>query len=141
MNPHNQRSTSTTTAAVSVPVKVAAALADLDIQHRRASLMPMTTDLQHATRAARLAVVCARRAGWWRVLKRWTCRHSGMHEVFGEAVIAALLQERGDARYWRQCAYDWTARATGDRHGSGLWATWDHLDGRDQDHAEHGAVA
>ena len=129
MSPHTHV-TSTSTSATPVPVKVWAAFADLDRQYVTASArMPMTTDTEQAARAACLALISARRAGWWRVLKRWTDRDPGLHPVYGEAVIAALYAERGNARFWRQSAADWAARANGDRHGSGLWATWDHLDG------------
>lgn len=125
-----------------VPARVWAALAELDRQHVDASArMPMTTDTEQATRAARLALIAARRAGWWRVLKRWTYRGAGAHPVFGEAVIAALYAERDSARFWRQSARDWAARANGDRHGSGLWAMWDHLEPANHDRDDRPAVA
>lgn len=138
MNPHTHVTTAT---ATPVPVKVAAALADLHEQFRTASVMPTGTDTEHAVRAVRLALVCARRAGWWRVLERHTYSPAaGVPLVYGEAVIKAAGDERRAARFWRDAAADWHARARGDRHGSGTWAMWDHIQPRGQ-YDERGAVA
>lgn len=124
MTPHTHV-TSTTTGGV--PVKVAAVLADLDEQYRQALALPHDTPADAAVRAAALALICARRAGWWRVLSRWTYTDSDLHRVFGKAVIAAEHAERDRARFWRDMAADWRARAEG-RRDSGLWAMWDDLD-------------
>ena len=133
MNPHQPGTTTTTP----VPARVTAALDDLDEQYRAASALPMSTDTEHATRAAALAVVCARRAGWWRVLERHAYHDPDTPSVYGHAALLSRTHERDAARFWRQSAADWTARANGDRHGSGLWAIWDHIDRSDED----GAVA
>lgn len=115
-------------AARAVPVKVAAALADLDQQYTAAAALPMSTDTEHSHRATTLALVCARRAGWWRVLERHAYCDPDTLSVDGHAALLARHRERESARFWRQTARDWAARANGDPHGSGLWATWDHLD-------------
>lgn len=71
-----------------------------------------TNDAEWATRSARMAMLCARRAGWWRVLARAVRRSdSGVHWVYQRAVIAAAASERDDARFWRESAADWTDRA------------------------------
>ncbi|MFC5993642.1 hypothetical protein ACFQE5_05375 [Pseudonocardia hispaniensis] len=112
-----------------MPIRVTAALDDLDEQYRAASELPMSTDIEHAHRAATLAVVCARRAGWWRMLECHAYRDPDTLSVYGHAALLARTHERDAARFWRQSARDWAARAAGDRHGFGLWATGDHLGG------------
>lgn len=120
--------TTGSTSGSAAALKVAAALADLDREYATASTLPMSTHTEHAHRAARLALVCARRAGWWRVLERRAYRDPGTPSIYGHAALMARHREQDNARFWRQSAADWAARAAGDRHGSGLWATWDHLD-------------
>ncbi|MGE0300118.1 MAG: hypothetical protein AB7L91_18630 [Dehalococcoidia bacterium] len=124
-------------------LRVAAALDELADRYTDASALPKRTDSEHAHRAARLALVCARRAGWWRVLERRAYRDPGTPSIYGHAALMARHREQDNARFWRQSAADWAARAAGDRHGSGLWATWDHLTPADHDPVrdEHGAVA
>ncbi|MFC5994303.1 hypothetical protein ACFQE5_08780 [Pseudonocardia hispaniensis] len=116
------------TAGADVPAKVSAALAECDAQHRQAARMPEGTPAEHAARAARLALVCARRAGWWRVLERWAYLDGGLHVVHGRAARAARGAEQQRARFWRDTARDWRARAAGDPRGSGMWAMGDRLD-------------
>jgi hypothetical protein len=98
-----------------VPAIVTAALGrHRDARHHAAAL-PTRTDADHAARAARLAVVSERSARWWDVLSRWIYSPAGhpLPLVFGAAVLAAAASERDDARFWREAAADWQARAAG----------------------------
>src|SRR5687768_15286754 len=47
------------------------------------------TDRDHADRAARLALLYARRTGWWRALSRAIRDHTAVHVVFRRAVVIA----------------------------------------------------
>ena len=98
-----------------VPAIVTAALDRHRRAYDQAAKLPTGTDADHAARAARLAVVSARAARWWEVLSRWVYSPAGHPTplVFGAAVIAAAASERDDARFWREAAADWHARATG----------------------------
>src|SRR4051812_20832885 len=89
-----------------VPAIVAAALDRHRRAYDQAAALPTRTDADHATRAARLAVVSARVARWWDVLSRWVYSPGGnpIPLVFGAAVIAAAASERDDARFWREAA-------------------------------------
>lgn len=63
------------------------------------------------------------------MLERHAYHDPDTPSVYGHAALLARTHDRDAARFWRQSARDWAARANGDRHGSGLWASWDHLDG------------
>jgi hypothetical protein len=91
--------------------------------------MPHRTDAEHAARAARLALVSARRSAWWGVLARETYRDLDMHVLFGRTAVIAQLTERDRARFWRDAAADWQARAehrpTSD--AAGALSNWQEL--------------
>jgi len=92
--------------------RVAAAIDACDAEQRAALDMPRHTDWENVARASRLALICARTAGWWRVLARETYRYPHPHSrLFGQAVISAEHTERDRARFWRESAQDWQARA------------------------------
>jgi hypothetical protein len=93
--------------------RVAEAIAELD-RHRAEAMamaMPHRTDAEHATRAARLALICARTAAWWGLLARNTYRDPHLHSLYGRAAVVAEHTEKNTARFWRDAAADWTARA------------------------------
>jgi formiminotetrahydrofolate cyclodeaminase len=92
-------------------VKIAAALDEVDQQHHAAMALPHGTDTEHAVRAARLALACARAAAWWRVLARKVTRDHQAHPLFIRAAVIAAADKRGSARFWRDAAADWQARA------------------------------
>lgn len=91
--------------------------------------MPHGSDRENAGRAVLIARACARKAAWWRVLHRITADDHSMHRLYRLAVLAAASEERGNARFWRDIAADWTARAehrpTSD--AAGALSNWDEL--------------
>ncbi len=92
--------------------RVTAALDVCKLDLRAAYAMPHRGDWENVARCARLALICARIAAWWGVLARETFRQNGPHALlFGQAVIVAEHAERGHARFWRDSAADWLARA------------------------------
>jgi hypothetical protein len=91
--------------------RVVEALAELDRQHSEAAAMPHRSDAEHAARAARLALICARTAAWWGVLARETYRDPTAHDLHGRAAVIAKHTEKDRARFWRDVAADWQARA------------------------------
>ena len=96
-----------------VPSIVDAALHRLDHAFRQAAALPTGTDAEHAVRARKLAVICGWRSRWWAVLARWVPSGDGhpIPLVFGTAALEAAASARDDARFWRDTAADWQARA------------------------------
>jgi hypothetical protein len=94
-----------------VLARIEAALDECEEQARQAFAMPYGTDEENAARSRRIAAVCARKAAWWRVLHRHTASTLATHRLYRLAVLAAAAEERGRARFWRDAAADWTARA------------------------------
>ncbi|MBW0088982.1 hypothetical protein I4I73_06820 [Pseudonocardia sp. KRD-184] len=93
-----------------IPTHVVTALAELDDAYDAAARMPHTSNVEHADRALALARLCARRAAWWRVLALWTYR-AGFDRLHGKAALAAGHRQQERARFWRDTAADWRARA------------------------------
>jgi hypothetical protein len=83
-----------------------------ELQERLNELYPTRpiSDAGWADRSAQLALIFARRAGWWRVLAQVSSR-DGVHRVYRSAVITAESHDRDRARFWRESAQEWTARA------------------------------
>ncbi|MFC4945668.1 hypothetical protein [Pseudonocardia sp. GCM10023141] len=80
-------------------------------EYRRAALaMPHTCEIEHAFRAERLALIHARRAGWWIVLARLTRRAGSPYRIYRTTALMAAVQDRGSARFWRDASADWFAR-------------------------------
>ncbi|MDN5919887.1 MAG: hypothetical protein L0I76_33120 [Pseudonocardia sp.] len=75
------------------------------------SALRPTDDLGHAARARRLAELHARRARWWAVLQRATVADLDTPAVYLTAVAIAGVDAEGSARFWRDTADDWQARA------------------------------
>jgi hypothetical protein len=69
------------------------------------------TDADRAARCQVLAVIAARRAGWWSVLHLAALADLSTPMVYATAALAARNQQRDRARFWRECADDWQARA------------------------------
>ncbi len=87
------------------------------------------TNTDRAARCQVLAVIAARRAGWWSVLHLAALADLCTPMVYATAARAARDQQRDRARFWRECAQDWTARAehrpTSD--AAGALSNWDEL--------------
>jgi hypothetical protein len=106
--------------------------AELDaLQDRLFELYPTrpASDVTWAERSAQLALVFSRRAGWWRVLAKASSR-DGVHRVYLRAVMTAESHDRDRARFWRESAEEWTARAqqrpTSD--AAGALSNWHELE-------------
>lgn len=69
------------------------------------------TDTEQAARCHALALIAARRAGWWSVLRRAAVADLATPMVYALAARAARDEQRDRARFWRDLAADWTARA------------------------------
>ena len=114
-----------------VPAIVAAALERWQADYTRVAAMPHHTDIEHALRAERLAVLADRRARWWGVLAGWVYSPTAgsVPTVFGAAADESACRERDNARFWREAAADWRARAehrpTSD--AAGALSNWDEL--------------
>ena len=93
-----------------IPSHIVTALAGLDDAYKAAAGMPHTCNVEHAERALAIARVCARRAAWWRVLARFTYR-ANYHRLHGKAALLAGAKDTERARFWRDIAADWRARA------------------------------
>src|SRR5688500_1031717 len=91
--------------------RVTVAIAELDRQRAAAMALPHRTDAEHAARAARLALVCARTAAWWGLLARDTYRDLHVPALYGRVAVIAQHTEKDRARFWRDAAADWQARA------------------------------
>lgn len=124
MNTHEHGSTSAVAAA-----RVAAALRECSAENVVALRMAQRTDTEQAQRAERLALISARRAGWWRVLARHCYRDRSVDTVHGLAAVIACETERGRARFWRETARDWRARAEGrpTSDAAGALSNWHEL--------------
>ena len=108
---HERRATTTGY----VPAIVEAALRRWNVQYDQARDMVRRTDAEHAARAGRLAALCERRARWWDVLAAWTYHRAdpAVPVVFGHAAQYCASKDRDSARFWRETAADWRARAEG----------------------------
>lgn len=86
-----------------------------------------TDETDRAVRALRLEQLHTRQARWWAVLQRNT--HQAVSFVYIDAVIRARFKAEEDARFWRDSASDWTARALGRPTSdcAGAMSNWDDL--------------
>lgn len=75
------------------------------------SALRPTDDLGQAARARRLAELHSRRARWWTVLRRATVADLDTPAVYITAVATACVDAENSARFWRDAAEDWQARA------------------------------
>ena len=111
---HDHTHISNPTSAAARPAvtdRVLAALEELDAAAFALGPLPHAAT-EWAARSAALALISARRAGWWRVLLV-ADRHSraGAHPLYRRAVVTAHRKAQEDARFWRDTARDWQARA------------------------------
>ncbi|OLT11296.1 hypothetical protein BJF78_27340 [Pseudonocardia sp. CNS-139] len=70
--------------------------------------LPIRTAEERRAWAEQVALLFAREAGWWGVLRRWTYSPAGLpYEqmvVYGRAALMAQLSARDSAREWRDRA-------------------------------------
>lgn len=69
------------------------------------------TDTDRAARCRVLALIAAQQAGWWSVLHRHVRSDLTTPILYATAARAARDEQRGRARFWRDCAQDLQARA------------------------------
>jgi hypothetical protein len=93
----------------SVPAIVDAAFHRLRLQLNTAYEVPNGSALDNAARADRLALLHDRASRWWQVLYRHSA--PGVPFVYVSAAGWAIQAAREDARFWRETAADWRARA------------------------------
>jgi hypothetical protein len=115
--------------AVALADRVEAALCALAREHYDLTGRRPDTDSEWAQRCSAVARICAQAAGWWGLLVAHECRHLDLHPAFFRAAVIARIQERADARFWRDTARDYRARAeqrpTSD--AAGALSNWDEL--------------
>jgi hypothetical protein len=100
-------------ADLSVEQRVAAELDDLQqrYEHLTETRSAHTLAADRAQLAAALAVLFARRAGWWRVLARHVYGPGDVALVYGRAVLTAAATARTDAQFWRDQSATWRRHA------------------------------
>ena len=96
-----------------LPAIVDAGLQRCRHQRELAYDLQRRANLDNAVRAERLAALAEREARWWAVLARWAYSPHGRSVpwVFADAAHHAGAHARDDARFWRDAAADWRARA------------------------------
>lgn len=103
-------STTTSTSAARLAT-LTARLDGYEATRRGLYRLPRDTDREHAVRAARLALICARITGAWRLIAAHTATDQTVPLVFHRAATLAIASTRDSARFWRDTAADWQARA------------------------------
>ena len=98
-----------------VPAVVERALSRWEERYVQALDLPHRTAVEHAVRAERLAVLHDHRSRWWDVLAHWTYHRADWSVPFAYAHAAQHCagKDRDSARFWRETAADWHARAIG----------------------------
>ncbi len=104
-------STTPTTTNPDRAAALSALLADYETTRRTILREPHGTDLDAARRAERLALVSARITGAWRLIAAHAVTDHTIPAVFLRAAVIAECDARDDARFWRDTAADWRARA------------------------------
>lgn len=89
--------------------RLSSAITELQRQRCDALGMPHVTDAEHAIRAARLALIAIRMSAWWGLVSKKAYRDG--HHLYGRAAVIAVHTEKDNARFWRDAAADWQARA------------------------------
>jgi hypothetical protein len=100
----------TTTKAGRV-VALSALLAGYQTTQRAILREPHGTDLDAARRAERLALIGARITGVWRLITAHAVTDHTIPAVYLRAAVIAEGDARDNARFWRDTARDWRARA------------------------------
>jgi hypothetical protein len=95
----------------STAARVEDALTGLDHAFLALGRCPTGDDAGWAAYSAAMALICARRAGWWRVLLADHRRRRVLQPVHERAAEIAHRKALDDARFWRDTAADWQARA------------------------------
>ncbi len=104
--------TTTSTAAGTERLAALSALLDgYETTRRAITREPHSTDLDAARRAERLALVSARITGVWRLIGAHVIGDHTIAAVFLRSAVIAECDARSTARFWRDTAADWRARA------------------------------
>lgn len=91
--------------------RAAALLRGYETARRELLRTPHGTDADNADRAARLALVSARITGVWRLIVAAAVEDLTVPDVLRRAAVIAECDARQTARFWRETAHDWRARA------------------------------
>jgi hypothetical protein len=91
--------------------------------------LPRGTNTDNATRCERLALVSARIIGVWRLITAHTAQDLSLPDVYRHAAVLAECDARDTARFWRDTAADWRARAEGrpTSDAAGALSNWHEL--------------
>jgi hypothetical protein len=122
-------STTPTTTNPNRAAALSALLAGYETTRRTILREPHSTDLDAAHRAERLALVSARITGAWRLIAAHAVTDHTIPAVFLRAAVIAECDARDDARFWRDTAADWRARAEGrpTSDAAGALSNWHEL--------------
>lgn len=108
--------------------RVSAGVDAVEAEKRTLHAIRPTDPIAHAVRAERLALLHARIAGWYVILLVGT-RDGSVPWLWRRTVITARQDARDRARFWRDTAADWRARAerrpTSD--AAGALSNWSEL--------------
>lgn len=114
---HPTISTPTTTITEPTPAlpgrlaRAAVLLRGYESARRELLRIPHGSDLANADRAARLALISARITGTWRLIVAAAAEDLTIPDVLRHAAVIAECDARQTARFWRDTAHDWRARA------------------------------
>ncbi len=103
--------THTTTTSAQRLAGLSALLDDYQATRRALTQEPPRTDLDAARRAERLALICAQITGVWRLISAHVTSDRTLPVVLIRAAVIAECDARSTARFWRDTAADWRARA------------------------------
>jgi hypothetical protein len=91
--------------------RLTALLRNYETARRELLRTPHGTDADNADRAARVALVSAQITGAWRLITAHTNHDLTVPDIYRHAVVIAECDARQTARFWRDTAADWRARA------------------------------
>jgi hypothetical protein len=104
-------------------------LAGYETSRGELSRLPHGTNTENAVRAERLALVCARITGVWRLIVAHAVTDLTLPGIYRHAAVLAECDARRTARFWRDTAADWRARAEGrpTSDAAGALSNWHEL--------------
>ncbi len=91
--------------------------------------LPRGTNTENATRAECLALISERITGLWRLIVTHGANDLTVPDVYRHAAVLAECDARDTARFWRDTAADWRARAEGrpTSDAAGALSNWHEL--------------
>jgi hypothetical protein len=125
---HDTTSTTAGDRRLTATARVEAAMVRLDRASIEVGPVP-TTNTGWVSYCTALAWISARRAGWWRVLLVADRRTRQLPPVAERAAGIAYHRARDDARFWRDTAAEYRARAEGrpTSDAAGALSNWHEL--------------